>query len=134
MRFSLVAAVAAVIFSGAMPTNVNATPLDQGGVTVGVGIICNTSDQMKRLIGLRDEGQEITGAVTVVNDEAKDPRACGIAAVAYSSQEMMDVQNVRGKLVQIVRIHVLAAFDGQRWARVPAMTQYALIEPEGFVI
>ena len=134
MRLVFAAAAAAIAFGSAAPTNVNANSFEQDGVTIGVGIICNTSEQMTRLIGLREQGKELPGAVTVVNDEAKDPRACGIAAVAYSSQQMMEMKNMRGKLVQIMRIHVLAAFDGKRWARVPAMTQYALIEAEGFTI
>lgn len=135
MGFSRAAAAAAAIaLWSTMPANVSATPMDQAGLTIGVGIICNTPEQMQRLVGLRDGGAEVGGAVTAVNDEAKDPRACGVAAVAYMSEQMMEMKNVRGKLVQIVRIHVVAAFDGRRWSRVPAMTQYALIEPGGYAI
>ena len=47
---------------------------------------------------------------------------------------MVDITAVNGKMVQIVRISVMAAYDGKTWARVPAMTQYALIEPEGYAI
>ena len=47
---------------------------------------------------------------------------------------MVDMKNVQGKLVQIVQISVVAAFDGRRWARIPTMTQYALIDPEGYSI
>ena len=53
-------------------------------------------------------------AVIAVNDEAKDPRACGVAAVAFMSDKMVDMKNVQGRLVQIVRISVVAAFDGRR--------------------
>ena len=54
-----------------------------------------------------------------MNDEAKDPRACGVAAVAFMSDKMVDMKNVQGKLVQIVRISVVATFDGRQWARIP---------------
>lgn len=133
MRLSWAAAAALALWS-ATPGNVNAEPMDDGNIAIGVGIICNTPEQMERLVGLRNDGKEMKGAVVAVNDEAKDPRACGVAAVAFMSDKMIDMKNVQGKLVQIVRISVVATFDGRRWARVPVMTQYALIEPEGYAI
>ena len=129
------AATAAIILTGITPGTVRAEqPMDVEDITVGIGIICNTSAQMQRLIGLRNTGQQAERAVKVVNNEAKDPRACGIAAVAYVTGKMVDMKNVQGRLVQIVRIDVVAAFNGQNWARIPSMTQYALIEPKGYEI
>ncbi|HET7679936.1 MAG TPA: hypothetical protein VFK79_07350 [Xanthobacteraceae bacterium] len=133
MRLSWAAAAAGLVLWSAAPGNA-AGPMEEGHIAIGVGIICNTSEQMDRLIGLRNDGEEVNRAVTAVNDEARDPRACGVAAVAFMSDKMVDMKNVQGKLVQIVRISVVAAFDGQQWARVPVMTQYALIEPEGYTI
>ena len=120
-----------------MAGNVNADPgqpADEDGVAIGVGIICNTPEQMQRLIGMRNDGTEMDAAVLAVNNESKDPRACGIAAVAFMSDKIVDMKNVQGKLVRIVRISVVAAFDGRQWSRVPVMTQYALIEPDGYSI
>ena len=134
MRLSWAAGAAALALWSVTPGNVNAEPMDDGGIAIGVGIICNTPEQMERLVGLRNDGKEMKGAVVAVNDEAKDPRACGVAAVAFMSDKMIDMKNVQGKLVQIVRISVVATFDGRQWARVPVMTQYALIEPEGYAI
>ena len=135
MRLSWAAtAAAALVLWGATPGNVSANPIEDSDVAVGVGIICNTSEQMERLVGLRIDGAEIPGAVSKVNAEVKDPRACGVAAVAFMSDKMVDMKTVQGKMVQIMRINVVAAFDGQQWSRVPGMTQYALIEPEGYTI
>jgi hypothetical protein len=118
-----------------MPGSVSAAPMENDtNLSIGIGIICNTSDQMQRLVGLRMDGAEVPRAVSTVNTEVKDPRACGVAAVAFMSDKMVDMKNVNGKMVQIVRISVVAAFDGQQWARIPVMTQYALIEPEGYAI
>lgn len=89
---------------------------------------------MKRLVGMRIDGAEVPRAVSVVNNEAQDPRACGIAAVAFLSDKMVDIKNVQGKMVQIVRISVVATFDGKQWALVPMKTQYALMEPSGHTI
>jgi hypothetical protein len=134
MRSSWAVAAVALALWSATPGNVNAQLMEEDNVAIGVGIICNTPEQMERLIGLRNDGEEMNRAVVAVNDEAKDPRACGVAAVAFMSDKMVDMKNVQGKLVQIVRISVVAAFDGRRWARVPTMTQYALIEPQGHSI
>jgi hypothetical protein len=135
MRYAWAAiTVATLVLWGATLTTVSAAPNEDSNVSIGIGVVCNTSEQMHRLVGLRMDGAEIPRAVKVVNSEAKDPRACGVAAVAFMSDKMIDIQAVRGKMVQIVRISVVAAYDGQHWARVPAMTQYALIEPEGYAI
>lgn len=140
MRLPLAAlATAALLGSGIAPGMASAIPLDldqndADGLTVGVGIICNTPQQMQRLVGLRNKGDEVKRAVYAVNREAKDPRACGVAAVAYFSDKMVDMKTVDGKLVQIVRISVVATFNGEQWSRVPAMTQYALMEQEGYAI
>jgi hypothetical protein len=137
MRLPLAATAAVVTLWSAMAGNVSAEPAyptDEDNVVIGVGIICNTPEQMGRLLVMRNDGAAIDRAVKVVNTEAKDPRACGVAAVAFMSDKMVDMRNVQGKLVQIVRINVVAAFDGKQWSRVPVMTQYALIEPQGYSI
>ena len=129
------AAAAALVLWGATAEGASANPIEEeSNLAIGVGIICNTSEQMQRLVGLRIDGEEVPRAVSTVNDEVKDPRACGVAAVAFTSDEMVDMKTVHGKLVQIVRINVVAAFDGEQWSRVPVMTQYALIEPDGYTI
>lgn len=137
MQLSWVATAALVMLGSTIAGNVSADPrdpADENGVAIGVGIICNTPQQMDRLVGMRNKGAAMDAAVIAVNHEAKDPRACGVAAVAFMSDKMVEMKNVQGKLVQIVRINVVAAFDGRQWARVPLMTQYALIEPQGYSI
>lgn len=137
MRLTWAAAAAALALWSTLPGNVRAeavNPNEDDNVVIGIGIICNTSDQMRQLVSQRIGGAEIDHAIRVVNNGAKDPRACGIAAVAFLSDKMVDMKSVNGKLVQIVRINVLAAFDGKKWSRINGMTQYALIEPEGYAI
>ncbi len=135
MRYVWAAMTAATFLLGsAAPATVSAAPNEDSGLSIGIGIVCNTSEQMHRLVGLRMDGAEVPRAVKAVNIEARDPRACGVAAVAFMSDKMIDIKAVQGKMVQIVRISVVAAYDGRHWSRVPAMTQYALIDPEGYAI
>ena len=128
------AGVAALALWTMTPGIVSASEIEDDNLAVGIGIICNTPEQMQRLVGMRIDGAEVPRAVSVVNNEAQDPRACGIAAVAFLSDKMVDIKNVQGKMVQIVRINVVATFDGKQWAQVPMMTQYALMEPSGHTI
>lgn len=115
-------------------TNNRTTPPGSDQVVIGIGIICNTSAQAEQFVGLRADGAETARAMSVVNQEAKDPRACGVATVAFMSDKTVTIKTIQGKLVSIVRINVVAAFDGHRWSPVPTMTQYALIEREGYEI
>jgi len=103
-------------------------------LVVGIGIICNTGEQAEHYVSLRADGAQLLPAVNAVNDRAHEPRACGMAAIAFRRDKTIDTQRLNGKLVSIVRISVMAGYDGQRWARVPAMVQYAVLEAEGLEI
>ena len=43
----------------------------------------------------------------------------------------LELKPVANKLVQVVRVNILAGFDGNAWQQVSAMTQYAVMEGEG---
>jgi hypothetical protein len=54
--------------------------------------------------------------------------------VAFIRDHTVETRTMRNRLVQIVRINVLAGFDGKGWQRVTGMVQYAVIEGEGVTI
>lgn len=142
MRFSgrtFTAATAATIVLGFGVAQADelTNPPGQGGkdqMGVGIGVICNTTEQAESYVSLRNNGAELTLAVNSVNAKEHDSLACGVAAVAFQRDKTMATKNQNGKLVSIVRINVLAGFDGTKWARVPLMVQYAIIEDEGVAI
>lgn len=101
---------------------------------VGIGVICNTQQQAANYVKLRARGSEISMAMNSVNRQSKDPKACGLAAIAYKRDKTMESTGLNGKVVDIVRVDVLAGYDGHGWARVPQMTQYAIIETKGIAI
>jgi hypothetical protein len=105
------------------------TSLDQP--SVGVGLICNTPDQAQQYLKLRAGGTEAKAAIDQVNEAAKDAHACGVAAIAFVRDKMLETQAVEDKLLEVVRINVLAGFDGTSWKAIPAMTQYAVMQGEG---
>ena len=104
----------------------------RGQPGVGVGIICNTPDQAERFVGLRDNGANVPVALNTVNTEVRDATACGVAAVAFLRDQTVATRPMGNQLVQIVRINVVAGFDGTGWQRASAMNvQYAVIEAQG---
>jgi hypothetical protein len=104
------------------------------GPTVGVGVICNTSAQAEQYVTLRAKGQDVTPAVALVNRQARQPRACGFAAIAFVRDHTMTSKTVNGKVVDIVRINVIAGFNGQGWQHVANTVQYAVIETKSIAI
>jgi hypothetical protein len=108
------------------------TSFDQPNV--GIGMICNTADQAQQYLYLRARGAGVTDALQKVNGVAHDPHACGIAAIAYRRDKMLQCHTVENKVLEIVRINVLAGYDGTAWKSLPPMTQYAVMQGKGDII
>lgn len=112
------------------PSNQNG----RGDARVGVGVICNTSEQAEHYLTLRAAGQDVTPAVQSVNAEAQQPRACGVAAIAFTTGKTMDTKAINGKLVKIVQVTIVAGYDGMSWHPVADAQQFAIVETEGYAI
>ena len=54
------------------------------------------------------------------NDEAQNPRACGVALVMFTFGEPRAHKTMQGKSIDIVQVTIHAYGDGIRWLRVPA--------------
>ena len=134
MRILWAAAAAAVLVCGAARAEQDSQPPANGDAAVGVGLICNTSEQAQQFVKLRTAGAGPEQAMHAVNANAKDERACGVAAIAYIRDETVDTMKLNDKLVQIVRINVVAGFNGSGWQRVSDMVQFAVLEGGGEAI
>ena len=133
MRKFCVAAAAAVFACGTAQTAEGPSP-EKGDAAVGIGIICNTPQQAEQFVSLRTKGVGPDQAVQAVNTNARDERACGVAAIAYIRDQTVDTVKMDNKLVQIVRISVFAGFNGSAWQRVSGMVQYAVLEGAGISV
>lgn len=102
--------------------------------SVGIGMICNTSDQAQQYLDLRAKGIAADAAMKRINDGAHDAHACGVAAIAFKRDKMLHAHTVENKLLEVVQINVLAGFDGTGWKPIPEMTQYAVMESKGDAI
>ena len=123
------AAAAAILVCGAaraegpMPSPVSGD--------AAVGVIYNTSEEARQFVDLRSHSAAPDQAVQAVNANAMDERACGVAAIAYVHDGTVDTMKLENQLVQIVRINVVAGFNGSVWQRVSGMVQYAMLEGGG---
>lgn len=125
------AAAAALLFACGVARGNDLIDLTPDAPVIGVGIICNTPEQAEHYVGLLAGGQQPWPAMNAVNVQAHNPRACGVATVAFIPDATLATKTVRGKLVQIVRINVVAGYSGGGWQRTAGMVQYAVMEPPG---
>jgi hypothetical protein len=102
----------------------------KGDAAVGIGVICNTSQQAEQFVTLRSKGTEPEQAMQAVNAGARDQQACGVAAIAYIRDATIETKAMQDQLVQIVRVNVVAGFNGSAWQRAD-MIQYAVLEGGG---
>ena len=131
MRVFWAAVTAAMLVCGTARADGPAQSPAKGDAAVGVGIICNTPQQAEQFVSLRRKGAEPEQAMRTVNAKVRDQRACGVAAIAYIRDATVDTMTMEDKLVQIVRINVVAGFNGSAWQRVTDMVQYAVLEGGG---
>ena len=134
MRMLLAAAGASLLIGAAHADGIGTGVPPNGETTVGVGLICDTSEQAVRFVALRDQGSEAEQAMQTVNSEAQKPRACGVAAVAFIPDQTVELKIMHGKLVRIMRINVVAGFNGSDWQPVTGLVQYAVVEAAGETI
>jgi hypothetical protein len=131
MRIFWAAAAAVLFVCGTARADGPAQPPEKGDAAVGVGIICNTPQQAEQFVGFRKKGAAAEQAIRAVNALARDQRACGVAAVAYIRDATVDTVAMKDQLVQIVRINIVAGFNGSAWQRVSDTVQYAVLEGDG---
>lgn len=113
---------------------VQAQPAENGEAAVGIGMICDTPEQAAQFISLREHGTPARNAMDTVNKDAGNPRACGVAAIAFLRGDTLTSRPVENQLVQVVEINVVAGFDGAGWRRVDHTIQFAVMEGEGEAI
>jgi len=105
----------------------SALPAAPGGISVGNAIICDTSEQARRFVTLRNDGSEAVQALQLINQEARNPSACGVAVVAFRPGETIQSERMSGMLVKVVKVTVLAYNNGTGWSPVPETVQYAIM-------
>jgi len=110
-----------------------ARPADNAA-RIGVGMICDSEEQAARFLELRAAGHKADDAMAVVNSESQNPKACGLAAIAFRQDAMLGSKQVENQLVQVVRISIMAGYTGRSWQPMQGFVQYAILEAEGIEV
>ncbi len=105
--------------------------LDRVEDSVGPALICNTPQQVTRFIELVNAGRDAVDALRLVNEEAKDPTACGNGWASFEVGKPVAEVSMLGELISIVEVTVNALSDGSAWRQVPPTTQYIIREIHG---
>jgi len=80
-------------------------------VETGVTPVCDTQKQVERLASLI--AYNTKSAVNTVNSEERDPRACGIANMAYLRGDRIATVRTQEATFEIVKILVLGMVSGE---------------------
>jgi hypothetical protein len=100
---------------------------DANTAKTGVGIICNTPQQIERYLKLHITGAEPSDALATVNAEAQNPTACGITATAFVETKEISKVSISDGFLRLVQITVLATRNTLGWHRVPPTVQYTAL-------
>jgi hypothetical protein len=111
-----------------------AQQVDKAAPAVGHGLICDSPQQLHRFVDIRNQGRNADDAVRTVNEEAKNPIACGTVMAAFAAGKPIDKMKMLGEAVELVEITIVAISDGAGWTRVPPTTQYMIRSEPGIAI
>ncbi len=107
---------------------------DDAMPSVGQGLICDSPQQLHRFVDIRNQGRDADEAVRTVNEEAKNPIACGSVMAAFAAGKSIDRMKMLGEAVELVEITIVAISDGTGWTKVPPTTQYMIRSEPGLSI
>lgn len=96
-------------------------------VEIGAGLFCNSAAQVERYLALQNTDSEPEQAVKKVNDEAKDPQACALAAIAFVRGEQSKSVGAPGGQMNVTEIVVVALQTNEGWQPVQPILQYTAI-------
>jgi hypothetical protein len=94
---------------------------------LGAGLICDSPEQVQRILALHGEGSSVQSALATVNLESHNPAACAIAVTAFVENEEVSKVNVPNGIVRLVQIIVFATMGATGWQRVPGAVQYTAL-------
>jgi hypothetical protein len=97
-------------------------------VQLGVGVICNSAEQIDRYLALLKGDDSSSGeALHIVNDEAENPIACGVAAIAFVPDKLIRTLTISGHVIKVMRIKVLGIPTENGWRQIEELFQFTAI-------
>jgi hypothetical protein len=127
----LIGTAMAVLLCGAGAGAQESGKDNANSATIGIGLICNTAQQVERYLALYKDGASAQKAMNVVNTEERNPKACGIVAAAFVVGEQHGKLVVPGGTAKIVEITIVAAHTGRGWKTTAPTVQYTAVFEDG---
>lgn len=97
----------------------------------GVGMVCNTPEQVEEVVALMSVGKEVEQVSTLIN-EKEGKNACGVLHVVFVKHDPVKTVKMNGERYDIVRVTLtLIVVHGQGF---PAgnLEQYILLPHQGY--
>src|SRR5262245_28631418 len=88
-------------------------------LSVGVGVICDTAEQMKLYFVHYEGNTSAEAAADMVNTETKSPGGCGMASVAFLPGDFVENVSVSGGVMRMLKIMVFAMKTEKGWEMIP---------------
>ena len=98
-------------------------PPQANEVHVGVGVVCNSSQQVARYLAAKADSS-IEDAIQLVNNEENNASACGMAMVAFEVGERISDVSVPDGIMHVTQITIKAVATDAGWKQVPGTLQY----------
>lgn len=112
------------------PVGANAEEEGNKPTEVGVGVVCDSAQQVERYLALYIGGSSSQSAVELVNTESHNPMACAMVAVAFVRGGEVNVVSTSSGQMRVMQITIIAARTEIGWQRVPPINQYTAIFEE----
>ena len=103
-----------------------ALPLRAQDVQVGTALVCDTRQQVERVVALYDG--DFDAAVSTVNAEVQDPSACAMASMAYLVSPPLATERRKDLTFQIVQILVVGVITKNGVAPVEPTKLFSVLE------
>jgi hypothetical protein len=120
--------------NASIPQSPQAGEVPSGDVQIGIGVVCDTGDQVRRFATLSDKGGDIAQAIKVVNKEADNPAACAQVVAAYVRGKDMGEVHRDHDSVTVAEITIFAVPEGNKWQFVSPVKQYTAFPLKGIEI
>src|SRR5262245_47256609 len=124
MKLTTCAAILSLL--SCLPVTANEN-LPNQKIEVGVGLVCNSEQQVQRYLSLHTRNAEPETAIRLVNTEAQDPNACSLAAIAFVRGKYGPVVPAPGGQMKVVEITIIAAQTPAGWQRVDHLKQFTAV-------
>ena len=96
-------------------------------LSVGVGVICDTAEQMKLYFAHYRGDTSAEAAADMVNTETKSPGGCGMASVAFLPGDFVENVAVTGGVMRMLKIVVFAMKTEKGWEMIAPTQQYTAL-------